>query len=244
MYNPQNDGVVFFKTMGSISQNDAYTFWGVFTPLCFLLWVLSSLWVLGRRFCSFWVGVLFVSLLFFARSCCLFACFFHFFVVGLYFFLDSVWWFWFCAYFCSAHLMCRDRVFGRVPPRGRLSLASFFYLFQNLFVFEIEEYPFIKFPANFCQRFVIGNVMWRKFKDYRICSLFFKGFTGIYNPQNDGGGWFFQHDGFHFTKRRVYFLRGFLSLFFCVCLILFFCSFSSFFRGFVWWLLFCVYFCC
>ena len=55
--------------------------------------------------------------------------------------------------------MCRDRVFGRVPPRGRLSLASFFYLFQNLFVFEKEEYPFIKFPANFCQRFVIGNVM-------------------------------------------------------------------------------------
>ena len=243
--------------MGSISQNDAYIFWGVFTHLFFCsgFWLCSRFWVRS----GFWGGVFVRSesvLLFVLSRCfCSFRfCFslvlaafllvFPLFVVKLYFFLDFVWWFWFCAYFCRAHLMCRDRVFGRVPPRGRLSLASFFYLFQNLFVFEIEEYPaFIKFPANFCQRFVIGNVMWRKFKDYRICSLFFKGFTGIYNPQNDGV-WFFKTMGFISQNDACIFWGVFFPSFFCVCLILFFCSFSSFFRGFVWWLLFCVYFCC
>ena len=175
----------------------------------------------GFRLCSgfwvrsgFWVGVfvrsesVFCSFRFcFTLVLAAFLLVFPLFVVKLYFFLDFVWWFWFCAYFCRAHLMCRDRVFGRVPPRGRLSLASFFYLFQNLFVFEIEEYPFIKFPANFCQRFVIGNVMWRKFKDYRICSLFFKGFTGIYNPQNDGVGFSKRWVSFHKTTRI--FFEGF-----------------------------------
>ena len=206
--------------MGSISQNDAYIFWGVFTHLFFCsgFWLCSGFWVRS----GFWVGVfvrsesVFCSFRFcFSLVLAAFLLVFPLFVVKLYFFLDSVWWFWFCAYFCSAHLMCRDRVFGRVPPRGRLSLASFFYLFQNLFVFEIEEYPFIKFPANFCQRFVIGNVMWRKFKDYRIRSLFFKGFTGIYNPQNDGVG-FFKTMGFISQNDAYIFWGVFTPLFFAL----------------------------
>ena len=80
-YNPQNDRVGFFKTMGFISQNDAYIFWGVFTPLFFALgsesapgsesyvhsgsapdsalgFELALLFVLGRRFClnRVWTG--------------------------------------------------------------------------------------------------------------------------------------------------------------------------------------------
>ena len=86
-------------------------------------------------FCSFWVGafvpgsepaLLFVSLLFFARSCSLFACFSTFLVVELYFFLDFVWWFWSCAYFCGA--------IDGLTLRDPLSLQSgylpgFFYLY-------------------------------------------------------------------------------------------------------------------
>ena len=86
-YNPQNDGVWFFKTMGFISHIDAYIFWGVFTPLFFALGSVSApgsesfvhsgsapdsalgfelalLFVLGRRFClnRVWTG--FVQCLF------------------------------------------------------------------------------------------------------------------------------------------------------------------------------------
>ena len=93
--------------------------------------------------------------------------------------------------------------------------------------------------------------------------LYFYGVCCLYNPQNDGV--VFQNDGFHFTKRRVYFLRGHTPLF-CVWTVLSFrafvcfalsfvsvprfrfgCSDSFFvfffFLGFVWWLLLCVYFC-
>ena len=40
--------------------------------------------------------------------------------------------------------------------------------------------------------------------------LYFYGVCCLYNPQNDGV--VFQNDGFHFTKRRVYFLRGFHTI--------------------------------
>ena len=91
-YNPQNDGVWFFKTMGFISQNDAYIFWGVITPLFFSLWGLSSLWflsplwflsrrffVLSSRFCSFRFC--------FSLALVAFSLFLHFFVVELCYFL-------------------------------------------------------------------------------------------------------------------------------------------------------------
>ena len=102
--------------------------------------------------------------------------------------------------------------------------------------------------------------MWRKFKDYRICSLFFKGFTGIYNPQNDGV-WFFKTMGFISQNDAYIFWGVFTPLFFCseqyflsalsfVSCFRFGCSdsfsdsfFVRFLLGFVWWLLFCVYFC-
>ena len=51
-YNPQNDGVGFFKTMGFISQNDAYIFEGFshpsflwFSAVLFLVFRGSVLWL-------------------------------------------------------------------------------------------------------------------------------------------------------------------------------------------------------
>ena len=70
-YNPQNDGGVFFNTMGFISQNDAYIFWGVFIPLFygFLLFFLvfrgSVLWLSN----SFLLDFFFFSWYLFGGGC-------------------------------------------------------------------------------------------------------------------------------------------------------------------------------
>ena len=107
----------FFKTMGFISQNDAYNFWGVSHPSFFRsgVWVRSGsfwdgvLFVLSRCFCSgLWAGafVRFASV--FRSLLLLFRLFFHFFVIELYFFLDFVWWFWSCAYFCGVGVITTE----------------------------------------------------------------------------------------------------------------------------------------
>ena len=102
-------GVVFSKRWVSFHKTTRIFFEGFSHPsfFCSGFWLCSGFWVRS----GFWVGafvrsesvLLFVSLLFFTRFCCFFAYFFVFsplFLCGL-FFLDFVWWFWFCAYFCS-----------------------------------------------------------------------------------------------------------------------------------------------
>ena len=76
--------------MGFISQNDAYIFWGVFTPLFFC----SGFWV---RSGSFWDGVLFVLSRCFVRFASVFRSFLLPFCLFLHFFCGWTLLFsWFC----------------------------------------------------------------------------------------------------------------------------------------------------
>ena len=58
---------------------------------------------------------------------------------------------------CTA--MCRDRVSDRVPPRGRLSLTSFFYLFQFHIIGKVKENSSVTFSACFSQRCIVFRGM-------------------------------------------------------------------------------------
>ena len=67
-YNPQNDGVGFFKTMGFISQNDAYIFEGFSHPS--FLWFSAVLFLVFRG-SVLWLSDSFLFDFFFSSWFCL-----------------------------------------------------------------------------------------------------------------------------------------------------------------------------
>ena len=158
--------------MGSISQNDAYIFWGVFTPLFFSLCALSSKFALCSELAPGSESApLFVSLLFFARSCCLFACFSSF------LWLDSTFSWFYLVVLILCVLLRQEIAFGvqrRIasPEVLLLSLFLFYVLNKILRIGNAVQYEIspIVFSDNYRGFYVTYLKYYIKFQ---IMSHFF-----------------------------------------------------------------------